>query len=165
LILTIIKLLLLAIVAVLALGALLWLIGLFIPAKRHYRTTIPVYLPVYLTLDRIEGDPFPKYFRGKRNGDAFVQRLDRKGRSTLAWQKVRIGDEIEWQAEKGKSVGGLFRYAVREKGIMCELGYQRVFIIRRPMMRVFGLLVSLRNESADVLKQFQPEAASSSNLA
>ena len=158
----IIKFLLIATVTILAIGLLLWLIGLVLPSRRSYKTTVPVYLPLYMTIGKLEAEPFPKYFRGERNGDAFIQHLDRKGKSTITWKKTRREDKVTWETENGKAPAGTFRYAFREKGIMSELDYERTLTIRKPMMRVFGLMVSLKKEARELLKGVEGRAAADS---
>lgn len=157
-ILGLIKFVLIAIVAILGVGLLLWIAGLFVPASRRFRKTVAVYLPVYMTIQKIESQPFPSAFRGERKGNEFIQRLDRKGRTTVTWTMEDDGDAIAWQSESSRAPCGSFRYTVRERGIMSELDYERVLTIRRPMQRLFGLLVSLKKEGNDVLGRMDEKA-------
>jgi len=151
LIITTIKLFLLAIAAIVAIGLSLWVIGLMIPARRVYRTRVPIHLPVYMALNAIDERGLPAYFRGQRRDDEFTQHLDRRGRAKLTWRKERADNQIIWQADSRKYACGSFRYMVFEKGIMSEVAYERTLVICRPMMRVFGLMVSLRREAKVLL--------------
>ena len=151
LIITLIKFLLITIVVIILVGLLLWMIGLIIPKKRTFRKRIPVHLPVYMTVNMIDQKGLPAYFRGQRHGDEFVQHLDRKGRMTVTWKKTQGDNQVLWHADSRKAACGAFRYMVFEKGIMSEVAYERTLIIRRPMMRVFGLMVSLRREAKALL--------------
>jgi hypothetical protein len=160
---TLIKLVLILLVAILAIGLLLWLIGLFLPAKRIYRTTNSIYLPVYMTLSKIEAQPFPKGFRGERQGDVFIQHLDRRGKLTVEWRKSGANNEVIWEATGRKHPGGSFRFTVKEKGIMSELSYERTLIIRRRMMRLFGQLISLRREAAELMKRLNYQEPKTAN--
>jgi hypothetical protein len=157
LVLTIIQIVLIAIAAILALGLVLWLIGLFLPARRGFKASRPIYLPPYLALNQINANPFPDYFRGERQGAQFVQFLDKRGRTKVTWNQVSTGEYIEWRAESMKAPCGSFRYTIREKGIISELHYERALVIPRPMMRLFGRLISLRRESQALLQRFEPE--------
>lgn len=160
---TIIKLTLILLAAILAIGLLLWLTGLFLPAKRTYKTTRPVYLPLYMTLGKIDAQPFPVSFRGERHGDVFIQHLDRRGKLKVEWKKSGTENHVTWQATSRKHPAGSFGYIVGEKGIMSELTYERVLVIKRPILRVFGLAISLSKEAAGILKRIAHEEPKTAN--
>lgn len=140
-------------------GVLLWIVGMFLPAQRTFKTSKPVYLPIYLARTAIDQHPFPEGIRGTLNGNEFIQHLDRRGKSLLRWTRSEQGNEILWQAHPSKktAVSGSFRYVLEETGIMSELTYERTLVINKPILRLMGLMISLRKEANRFMKPLQPD--------